>query len=235
MECFRSGVALGRQVIRPLAKLLLAGGMLVIPLFLSAHNGEFILAKWQWNADNSADLILTVDFEANPRIKTAQEFRQQAPNFFKLAGKNFQTSLNSPEITTSYHDESHLDPAVPMGHRPEELAQTYKLGILRYHWSKAPNSFVLQVPPECNQTFILWTALAHESRTEARWVILIGGDESPLLQKPKPAPPSLTERYLGLAIIAFLGALIFHFGTTYCYPLIRRKLFSTTDNGTNKT
>ncbi|MEY4307759.1 MAG: hypothetical protein RJA95_1127, partial [Verrucomicrobiota bacterium] len=56
-------------MIRALRQLLVTGGALVLPLFVCAHNGEFLLAKLTLRADGAVVLRVTADTEANFSIQ----------------------------------------------------------------------------------------------------------------------------------------------------------------------
>ena len=67
-------------MIRALRQLVVTWGALVLPLFVCAHNGEFLLAKLTLRTDGSCVLRVTVDTEANFNLQD----RAQLPGEFAV-------------------------------------------------------------------------------------------------------------------------------------------------------
>lgn len=174
-------------MIHRLRRFVLAGGALLLPLFMSAHNGEILLARLELRPDGGVALRVTADLDANFNIRSPEQMAAAAPQFFDLSdGKDTQAlSKLVPDITLSAEDK--LDPKAPLGHTPEELAKTYRLQTAEWIWAPETKSFVLRVPDDSPHTFLLWIADPKQPRDKQKWVMLIGGDESPLITvNPRP-------------------------------------------------
>jgi len=168
-------------VTRALRQLAATGGALLLPLFASAHNGEWLLAKLTTHAEGGVTLRVTVDAEANFLIKDQAALVREAKTLLLVNdGKGTRPwSEVAPEPTFELTDR--LDPAAPLGHTPEELARRYTLLQATWRWAEAPPRFTLLSPEQSPHTVILWLDDERWTKGEPRWVMLIGGDESPLI------------------------------------------------------
>jgi len=169
-------------VIRGLRTVCLLGGALWLPLFASAHNGEWLLAKCTIGADNSVTVRITADADANPRIKTEEDLVRETKGLLLVHdGKttvDFLTLANRVDRGV----DDRLDPAAPLGHTPEELTKAYTLLKLTAQASLTPRKFTLRLPENSPHTVILWLVDERLEQQEPRWVMLIGGDESPMIE-----------------------------------------------------
>jgi len=169
-------------VIRGLRQACLLGGALWLPLFASAHNGEWLLAKCTVGTNNRVTVRITADAEANPRIKTQEDLVRETKGLLLVhdgkAITDFLTTANQVELGV----DDHLDPAAPLGHTPEELAKSYTLLKLTAQANVMPRKFTFQLPEKSPHTVILWLVDERLENQEPRWAMLIGGDESPLIE-----------------------------------------------------
>ena len=169
-------------MIRGLRQACLLGGALWLPLFASAHNGEWLLAKCTVGADNRVTVRITADAEANPRIKTQEDLVRETKGLLLVhdgkANTDFLTLANEVELGV----DDRLDPAAPLGHTPEELAKSYTLLKLTARANVMPRKFTFQLPEKSPHTVILWLVDERLENQEPRWAMLIGGDESPLIE-----------------------------------------------------
>ena len=169
-------------MIRGLRQACLLGGALWLPLFASAHNGEWLLAKCTVGADNRVTVRITADAEANPRIKTQEDLVRETKGLLLVhdgkANTDFLTLANQVELGV----DDRLDPAAPLGHTPEELAKSYTLLKLTARANVMPRKFTFQLPEKSPHTVILWLVDERLENQEPRWAMLIGGDESPLIE-----------------------------------------------------
>ncbi len=169
-------------MIRGLRTACLLGGALLLPLFASAHNGEWLLAKCTIGADNSVTVRLTADAEANPRIKTQEDFVRETKGLLLVHDgdqtKDFLSLADKMELGV----DERLDPAAPLGHTPEELAKSYQLLKFTARARLTPDRFTFRLPEKSPHTVILWLVDERLEKQEPRWVMLIGGDESPLIK-----------------------------------------------------
>jgi hypothetical protein len=169
-------------VIRGLRTVCLLGGALLLPLFASAHNGEWLLAKCTIGADNSVTVRITADADANPRIKTEEDLVRETKGLLLVHDGKTTTDFLTLANRIDRGVDDRLDPAAPLGHTPEELAKAYTLLKLTAQASLTPRKFTLRLPENSPHTVILWLVDERLEQQEPRWVMLIGGDESPLIE-----------------------------------------------------
>ncbi len=169
-------------MIRGLRTVCLLGGALLLPLFASAHNGEWLLAKCTIGADNNVTVRITADAEANPRIKTQEDLVRETKGLLLLHDGKTTTDFLLQASRVDLGVDDRLDPAAPLGHTPEELAKSYTLLRLTARASVTPRKFTLRLPENSPHTVILWLVDERLVQPEPRWVMLIGGDESPLIE-----------------------------------------------------
>jgi hypothetical protein len=141
-----------------------------------------LLAKCTIGADNNVTVRITADADANPRIKTEEDLVRETKGLLLVHdGKttvDFLTLANRVDRGV----DDRLDPAAPLGHTPEELAKAYTLLKLTARASVTPSKFTLRLPENSPHTVILWLVDERLEQPEPRWVMLIGGDESPMIE-----------------------------------------------------
>jgi len=160
----------------------------LLPLFASAHNGEWLLAKLTIPASGEVSLTVTVDAEANFLIKDRADLAREAKELLLLNDGKETRPWSEVAPTPSFGTTDRLDPTAPLNHTPEELARRYTLLQATWHWDDPPAKFTLRAPEKSPHTVILWLVDERQPKGEPRWVMLIGGDESPLIQLNAPEP-----------------------------------------------
>ena len=183
-------------MIRALRQWVMTWGALVLPLFVSAHNGEFLLAKLTLRADGACVLRVTVDTEANFNIQDRAQLAKAAENLFLVSAGKETTALSKVAGEPSFSSESKLDPAAPLGHTAEEMAKAYKLEVVEWTWTPEAPKFVLRLPEMSPHTVVLWLNDETKPAAKPRWVMMIAEDESPLITAVPPLPAALKMRML---------------------------------------
>ena len=166
---------------------------MLLPLFASAHNGEWLLAKLTIPESGEVSLTVTVDADANFLIKDQADLAREAKELLLLNDGKETRPWSEVAPAPTFGSADRLDPAAPLGHTPEELARRYTLLQATWRWDDPPAKFTLLAPEKSPHTVILWLDDRRQPRAEARWVMLIGGDESPMIQlganASRPEPP----------------------------------------------
>lgn len=168
----------------------------MLPLFVCAHNGEFLLAKLTLRADGSCVLRVTADTEANFTIQDRAQLAKAAENLFLLSAGKDTSPLAKIAGEPTFSAETKLDPAAPLGHTAEELAKSYKLEIVEWTWTPESPKFVLRLPEMSPHTVVLWLDDETKPSAKPRWVMMIAEDESPLITAVPPLPAALRLRML---------------------------------------
>ncbi len=204
-------------MIRALRQLILTWGALVLPLFVSAHNGEFLLAKLSLRADGSCVLRVTVDTEANFNIQDRAQLAKAAEGLFLVSADKETTTLTKVAGEPTFFAETKLDPAAPLGHTAEEMAKSYQLEVAEWNWTPASPKFVLRLPELSPHTLVLWLNDETKLAAKSRWVMMIAEDESPLIVAAEPAPSDRTGKIF--ALIALLAVSL-------CAAFFARRIFA---------
>ena len=204
-------------MIRALRQLILTWGALVLPLFVSAHNGEFLLAKLSLRADGSCVLRVTVDTEANFNIQDRAQLAKAAEGLFLVSADKETTTLTKVAGEPTFFAETKLDPAAPLGHTAEEMAKSYQLEVAEWAWTPASPKFVLRLPELSPHTVVLWLNDETKLAAKSRWVMMIAEDESPLIVAAEPAPSDRTGKIF--ALIALLAVSL-------CAAFFARRIFA---------
>jgi hypothetical protein len=213
-------------VIRALRQLVMTWGALVLPLFVSAHNGEFLLAKLTLRTDGACVLRVTVDTEANFNIQDRAQLAKAAEGLFLLSAGKETTPLAKLAGEPTFTSETKLDPAAPLGHTAEELAKSYKLEVVEWTWTPESPKFVLRLPEMSPHTVVLWLDDETKPAAKPRWVMMIAEDESPLITAVPPLPESLRRRLMVMKVGLSIYLLILVIGVGLHLKRRRQRLRS---------
>ncbi len=174
-------------MIRALRHLVLTWGALVLPLFVSAHNGEVLLSRLTLHADGTCSLKVTADLEANFNIRERAELAKAAEGLFTVSTGKDEFPLTQAAGAPDFSSATKLETDSPFQHTPEELAKDYRLESAEWRWTPEPRNFLLRLPDESPHTVLLWMVDETKPGAKARWVMMVAGDESPLIQAHEPS------------------------------------------------
>ena len=204
-------------MIRALRQLVLTWGALVLPLFVSAHNGEVLLSRLTLHADGACSLKVTADLDGNFNIRERADLAKAVEGLFVVSTGKDSFALREATGAPDFSSASKLDLDSPFQHTAEELAKTYRLESAEWRWTPEPRNFLLRLPEESPHTVLLWLVDETKPGAKARWVMMVAGDESPLIQAHEPGPDASRLKsalfdvglLLGLLILLVGGALAF--------------------------
>jgi hypothetical protein len=182
MESVGPCAALEQEVsrLRHHLQTLIAGGVIALPLLVSAHGTEFIDASVEITACGHVHLRLIADHAENPMIADEGEARRVLPVALEAVVDGHRIALAPLKITQI----KERDPRSPMPTSPDDAAQPHAL--LAAEWTGPVHGETLQliVPTTSQQTVLLWEV---PSTGEApRWTMLIPGDAGPIIRLPHP-------------------------------------------------
>ena len=189
-------------MIRALRQLVLTWGALVLPLFVSAHNGEVLLSRLTLHADGTCSLKVTADLEGNYNIRERAELAKAVEGLFMVSTGKDSFALKEATGEPDFSSATKLDLDSPFQHTAEELAKSYKLESAEWRWTPEPRNFLLRLPDESPHTVLLWLVDETKPGTKARWVMMVAGDESPLIQAIEPTG------HLGRRMLLICGGLM---------------------------
>ena len=206
-------------MIRALRQLVLTWGALVLPLFVSAHNGEVLLSRLTLHADGTCSLKVTADLEGNYNIRERAELAKAVEGLFMVSTGKDSFALKEATGEPDFSSATKLDLDSPFQHTPEELAKSYKLESAEWHWTPAPRNFILRLPDESPHTVLLWLVDETKPGAKARWVMMVAGDESPLIQAHEPTG------HLGRRMLLLCGGtmLIVAAALAFGFLILRRR------------
>ena len=173
-------------MIRALRQLVLTWGALVLPLFVSAHNGEVLLSRLTLHADGTCSLKVTADLEGNYNIRERAELAKAVEGLFTVSTGKDSFSLTQVTGAPEFSSATKLETDSPFQHTAEELAKSYQLESAEWRWTPEPRNFILRLPDESPHTVLLWLVDETKPGAKARWVMMVAGDESPLIQAHEP-------------------------------------------------
>ena len=200
-------------MIRALRQLVLTWGALVLPLFVSAHNGEVLLSRLTLHADGSCSLKVTADLEGNYNIRERAELAKAVEGLFTVSTGKDSFALKEATGAPDFSSATKLDLDSPFQHTAEELAKSYQLESAEWRWTPDPHNFILRLPDESPHTVLLWLVDETKPGAKARWVMIVAGDESPLIQAHEDTG-HLGRRMLilcGGTMLIVAAALVFGF------------------------
>jgi hypothetical protein len=206
-------------VIRALRQLVLTWGALVLPLFVSAHNGEVLLSRLTLHADGTCSLKVTADLEGNYNIRERAELAKAVEGLFKVSTGKDSFALKEATGEPDFSSATKLDLDSPFQHTAEELAKSYKLESAEWRWTPEPRNFLLRLPDESPHTVLLWLVDETKPGAKARWVMMVAGDESPLIQAHEPTG------HLGRRMLLLCGGtmLIVAAALAFGFLILRRR------------
>ena len=206
-------------MIRALRQLVLTWGALVLPLFVSAHNGEVLLSRLTLHADGTCSLKVTADLEGNYNIRERAELAKAVEGLYMVSTGKDSFALKEATGEPDFSSATKLDLDSPFQHTAEELAKSYKLESAEWHWTPAPRNFILRLPDESPHTVLLWLVDETKPGTKARWVMMVAGDESPLIQAHEPTG------HLGRRMLLLCGGtmLIVAAALAFGFLILRRR------------
>jgi len=206
-------------VIRALRQLVLTWGALVLPLFVSAHNGEVLLSRLTLHADGTCSLKVTADLEGNYNIRERAELAKAVEGLYMVSTGKDSFALKEATGEPDFSSATKLDLDSPFQHTAEELAKSYKLESAEWHWTPEPRNFLLRLPDESPHTVLLWLVDETKPGTKARWVMMVAGDESPLIQAHEPTG------HLGRRMLLLCGGtmLIVAAALAFGFLILRRR------------
>lgn len=204
--------------IRTLVFQIVLGGVLGAPFIASGHGAQFVLGKVTPAQDGAVRLELTADYEQNPMIDGIGDARHALRDLvaWRVVGPGERDYQPLPE--PRFEERSKLDPSIPLPTDEDTLAADHSLVTAVWEWQPPGQAVQFQVQPGTPLDVLLWSDVETGEAVAGavRWAVLIGGDESPVIDLPRPS--GIGMKSLG-GLIA--GAMIVGVGLAWV-----RKFFS---------
>lgn len=198
-------------MIRALRQLVLTWGALVLPLFVCAHDGEVLQARLTMHADGACSLKVTADLEANFNIRGRTELAKAAEGLFIVSTGKDLFPLTQAAGTPDFSSTTKLETDSPFRHTSEEQAKVHRLESAEWRWTPDPRSFMLRLPAGSPHTVLLWLVDETKPGAKARWVMMVAGDESPIIQAHE------AKDHLGLRLLILCGVTMLIVAATLAF------------------
>ncbi len=171
-------------MIRILQLAILSGAAIVLPLSAWAHGSEFLTAKALLLRDGGVQLEVTADYGDNPMITSEEEAKIAVTNALRCQceGTDAANPLSAPKL----EKRTQPDPSSPLPVDPLSKYQAHSMLTAVWQLHPSAPSISFKVPEGSSQSVILW--MQHEAQPDEkpRWVMLVGGDESPAIVLAAP-------------------------------------------------
>ena len=145
---------------------------------------------------------MSADLEANFNIRERAELAKAAAGLFTVSTGKVLSPLTEAAGAPDFSSATKLDHDSPFQHTAAELAKSYQLESAEWSWTPEPRNFLLRMPDESPHTVLLWMVDETKPGAKARWVMMVAGDESPLIQAHEPTG------HLGRRMLLICGGLM---------------------------
>jgi hypothetical protein len=178
-----------------------------------------LLSRLTLHADGTCSLKVTADLEGNYNIRERAELAKAVEGLFMVSTGKDSFALKEATGEPDFSSATKLDLDSPFQHTAEELAKSYKLESAEWRWTPEPRNFLLRLPDESPHTVLLWLVDETKPGTKARWVMMVAGDESPLIQAHEPTG------HLGRRMLLLCGGtmLIVAAALAFGFLILRRR------------
>jgi hypothetical protein len=176
-----AGTAASRALVR-ITPWLIGGGACLLPFFAFGHGSEFLEAKFYFDEQRQAHLVVTADYSGNPMLTSQAEAQRALLDCLHVQGQTLVEAVGQPRVELA----SEPDPDSPMPRTAQDPSLVHE--FLVGHWCWRPQGAELRftVPLTAKQSVLFWLP-ADKPGSEPRWRIFVPGDAAPPLAVP-PAP-----------------------------------------------
>lgn len=191
-------------MMRPLAGLALAGlaVQMLAPRTVEAHASEFLFAKVTLLQDGDCELTLTADYGDNPMIPSEEEARRIITDLVQVRSGKRVTRFSSlgPPV---FLKPAGLDPTTPSFQSAPDAGSRSELISGLWRWTPEKTTFSLEIPRDQSHGILLWTVDEQQPPgPQNRWVMLLSGDESPVITQPQRRAMPFSWLWLTAALSA---------------------------------
>lgn len=159
----------------------IAGGAIVLPLLASGHGSEFLEAKFFFDRSGTAHLEVTADYSGNPMIADEKEARAALDDILRVKIGDAEHKL-ADLAPVKLEPRDQPDPTSPMPRAPEFQSMKHELLTALWQWRPTGKTMQFVLPQGRQHSMVFW--MKEENVKEPRWVMLIAGDETPIIAVP---------------------------------------------------
>ncbi|TDU81502.1 hypothetical protein EI77_00812 [Prosthecobacter fusiformis] len=163
---------------------LLAGGAMMAPLFAFGHACEFLVARMEVKGDR-LQMEITADYGGNPLISDEAAARDALKSILQVRTGTQTRSLEELAPLNIGH-RSEWDPDAPTAFAPTLDGQPHQLLAAVWQWQADAAELSLTVPDGNLHDVLLWTRDETLPGKQAKWMMLIEGESTPVITLQKP-------------------------------------------------
>ena len=160
------------------------------PLFVSGHACEFLVARLEVKG-GTLHLEITADYGGNPFITDEAEARKAVKGAIKLRTEDTLRALEDL-APMKLEKRSQWDVDAPTAFAPAPDGQPHQLvtGIWQWQADAKVDEVTLVLPEVTGHDVLLWTRDEKLADRQAKWMMLIGGESSPVIRLERPRVPA---------------------------------------------
>lgn len=175
---------------------------MMAPLFVYGHACEFLVVRLEVKGD-IVNLEITADYGGNPFITDEAEAREAVKGAMKLRTGDTLRALEDL-APMKLEKRSDWDADAPTAFAPAPDGQPHQLvtGIWQWQADAKVDEVTLVLPEVTGHDVLLWTRDEKLGDRQVKWMMLIGGESSPVIKLERPIQyPWLA----GGAVVVLLG------------------------------
>jgi hypothetical protein len=201
MEQVGPRASLDAQIMRSriVRSITLMGGAIVAPLFASAHGTDFLQTKVSFSTLGNVRLEITANYGGNPMIADRDHATRILPDALQICLPSGPVPL-AQLAPIRLEERTEFDPTSPL---PTEAVSTaHELLTACWEWRPDCDQIQFEVPQNSKHDVMLWVIDSEKPEGIPRWMMLLGGDVTPIIN----VPPQVQTRspYWILASLALI-------------------------------
>jgi hypothetical protein len=182
--------------------LILVGGASLAPLIAFSHACEFLVARLDMKA-GSIHLEITADYGGNPLIEDEAAAREAVKRILQVHAGGQVWALEDLAPLNIQH-RTQWDPQTPASFAPPQNGQDHQLLSAVWEWQPKVDELTLAVPKGHLHDVLLWTQDEHLPGKQAKWMLLIEGESTPVIHIPHTGPKGWI-----ISLVAVVGLGLF--------------------------
>jgi hypothetical protein len=209
MEPAGPGVALEREEVRTLIRLIcIGGGVAMAPPLALGHGVEFLLARLEV-LPGKVRVEVTADCEGNMMLPDKEAAKEAMARLFEVGREGSGTRVRWDKLARlRFEDRTILDETAPLPPDPTWAVRDHALVTGVWEWvPETEERFQLAVPKGEMLDTLMWCVESEGNRGRAvKWKMLISGDETEWMGPVMVKSEWWRSWWWGVLIVLFGGA-----------------------------
>jgi hypothetical protein len=178
---------------------------LLVPARAFGHGSEYIFAKLEIGRKGDVQLELTADYGQNPMISGEDDAEQILRHVMRVRLDGKAREL-SEQGKLRLEKRTRFDATTPLPAEAPGEATAHELLTLIWRFKPASASIGFEVPDGNPHNVVFWTVDGQPTAAKPRWLLLISGEQTPLISIPAAGTDS--RKYLVSIGIVAAGIVI---------------------------